>query len=214
MVLEHIENVNIKYYIKHSSSWQILFAEVCQCLNTINILQIALSLQNISIKHINIKINVYLGQPGFQKGDNINTNRTHLLHNLPERVEILGHAHIICIIVVDNRIICCQIFCDLLINSAFEQIFNVMQLILVKLSGILRKIFNPKIPQYLPFILLYLLTHKKTLKKITKINDIVPLKWEFSIFGIWLLLAPFSWVYLRYQKRQRKSFNILSILRK
>jgi hypothetical protein len=27
-------------------------------------------------------------------------------------------------------------------------------------------------------------------------------------------LAPFSWVYLRYQKRQRKSFNILSILRK
>jgi hypothetical protein len=47
---------------------KILFAEVCQCLNTINILQIALSLQNISIKHINIKINVYLGQPGFQKG--------------------------------------------------------------------------------------------------------------------------------------------------
>ena len=41
--------------------------------------------------------------------------------------------------VVHNRIICCQIFCDLLINSAFEQIFNVMQLILVKLSGILSK---------------------------------------------------------------------------
>jgi hypothetical protein len=37
-----------------------------------------------------------------------------------------------------NRIICCQIFCDLLINSAFEQIFNVMQLILVKWSGILK----------------------------------------------------------------------------
>jgi hypothetical protein len=32
-----------------------------------------------------------------------------------------------------------QIFFDLLINSAFEQIFNVMQLILVKLSGILSK---------------------------------------------------------------------------
>jgi hypothetical protein len=40
-------------------SKQILFAEVCQCLNTINILQIPLSLQHISIKHINIKINVY-----------------------------------------------------------------------------------------------------------------------------------------------------------
>ena len=73
------------------------------------------------------------------KGDNINTNRTHPLHNLPERVQILGHVHIICITVVHNRIICCQIFCDLLINSAFEWIFNVMQLILVKLSGILSK---------------------------------------------------------------------------
>jgi hypothetical protein len=62
-----------------------------------------------------------------------------LLLNLPERVQILGHAHIICITVVHNRIICCQIFCDLLINSAFERIFNVMQLILVKLSGILSK---------------------------------------------------------------------------
>ena len=40
-------------------SWQIYFEEGYQCLNTINILQIAISLQNISIKHINIKINVY-----------------------------------------------------------------------------------------------------------------------------------------------------------
>ena len=31
---------------------------------------IAYSLQNISIKHINIKINVYFWQPGFKKGDN------------------------------------------------------------------------------------------------------------------------------------------------
>ena len=74
-----------------------------------------------------------------KKGDILNTNRTHPLHNLPGRVQILGPAHIICIIVVHIRIICCQIFCDLLINSAFEQIFNVMQLILVKLSGILSK---------------------------------------------------------------------------
>jgi hypothetical protein len=51
-------------------SKQILFEEGCQCLNTIHILQIALSLQNISIKHINIKINVSFRPPGFKKGDN------------------------------------------------------------------------------------------------------------------------------------------------
>jgi hypothetical protein len=54
--------------------------------------------------------------------------------NLPERVQILGHVHIICITVWENRIICSQIFCDLLLKSAFEQIFNVMQLILVKIK--------------------------------------------------------------------------------
>ena len=85
--------------------------------------------------------------------------------NLPERVQILGHAHILCITVRDNRmeriyigycllsnpfhlfmnkiclrwkwdniIICCQIFCDLLLKSAFERIFNSMQLILVKIK--------------------------------------------------------------------------------
>ena len=54
--------------------------------------------------------------------------------NLSERVQILGHAHILCITVRENRIICCQIFCDLLLKSAFERIFNVMQLILVKIK--------------------------------------------------------------------------------
>jgi cellobiose-specific phosphotransferase system component IIC len=54
--------------------------------------------------------------------------------NLPERVQILCHAHIICITVLENRIICCQIFCDLLLKSAFEWIFNVMQLNLVKIK--------------------------------------------------------------------------------
>jgi hypothetical protein len=34
----------------------------------------------------------------------------------------------------DDRIICCQIFCDLLLKSACEQIFIVMQLILVKIK--------------------------------------------------------------------------------
>jgi hypothetical protein len=51
-----------------------------------------------------------------------------------ERVQILCHAHIICITVLENRIICCQIFCDLLLKSALERIFNVMQLILVKIK--------------------------------------------------------------------------------
>jgi hypothetical protein len=54
--------------------------------------------------------------------------------NFPERVQILCHAHIICITVLEKRIICCQIFCDLLLKSAFERIFNVMQFILVKIK--------------------------------------------------------------------------------
>ena len=54
--------------------------------------------------------------------------------NLPERVQILDHAHIICITVRENIIICCQIFCDLLLKSVFERIFNVMQFILVKIK--------------------------------------------------------------------------------
>jgi hypothetical protein len=43
------------------------------------------------------------------------------------------------LLLLTTVIICCQIFCDLLISYAFEWIFNVMQLILVKLSGILSK---------------------------------------------------------------------------
>ena len=58
----------------------------------------------------------------------------HMSDNLPERVQILGHVHILCITVRENRIICCQIFCDLLLKSAFGRIFNVMQLILVKIK--------------------------------------------------------------------------------
>ena len=54
--------------------------------------------------------------------------------NLPERVQILCHANIICITVLENRIICCQIFCDLLLKSVFERIFNVMHLILVQIK--------------------------------------------------------------------------------
>ena len=54
--------------------------------------------------------------------------------NLPERVQILDHAHIIGITVRENRIICGQIFCDLLLKSAFERIVYVMQLIIVTLK--------------------------------------------------------------------------------
>ena len=62
------------------------------------------------------------------------TEQVRMGDNLPARVQILGHAHIICITVRENRIICCQIFCDLLLKSAFERILNVMQLILVKIK--------------------------------------------------------------------------------
>jgi hypothetical protein len=55
-------------------------------------------------------------------------------NNLPERVQILCHAHTICITVLENRSICCQIFCDLLLKFAFERIFNVMQLILIRIK--------------------------------------------------------------------------------
>jgi hypothetical protein len=54
--------------------------------------------------------------------------------NLPERVQILCHVQIICITVLENRFICYQILCDLLLKSAFERIFNVMQLLLVKIK--------------------------------------------------------------------------------
>ena len=49
-------------------------------------------------------------------------------------VNLPDYVHIICITVLENRIICCQIFCDLLLKSAIEGIFNVMQLILVKIK--------------------------------------------------------------------------------
>jgi hypothetical protein len=54
--------------------------------------------------------------------------------NLPERVQILYHAHIICITVLEHRIFSCQIFCDLLLKSAFERILNIMQVILIKIK--------------------------------------------------------------------------------
>jgi hypothetical protein len=43
-------------------------------------------------------------------------------------------VHIICITVRENRIIGCQIFSNLLLKSAFQRIFNVIQFFLVKIK--------------------------------------------------------------------------------
>jgi len=40
--------------------------------------------------------------------------------NLPERVQILGHTHIQKKKLRENRIICCQIFCDLLLLATLQ----------------------------------------------------------------------------------------------
>ena len=82
--------------------------------------------------------------------------------NLPERVQILGHAHIICITVRENRIICCQIFCDLLLKSAFEHIFNVIQLILVKSKWHIK--WNYLIQKFHDICLSYYFKHHQTNK--------------------------------------------------
>ena len=60
-----------------------------------------------------------------------------------------------------DRIIWCQIFCDLLLKSAFEWIFNVMQLILVKFKW-----------------------HIKWKCSIQKFHDIC-LSYYFNVIGIW-----------------------------
>jgi hypothetical protein len=57
--------------------------------------------------------------------------------NLPERVQILGHAHIIYITVRENRIICCQIICDLLLKSVNVVIFAHWQLTTLFLGNLI-----------------------------------------------------------------------------
>ena len=73
--------------------------------------------------------------------------------NFPERVQILGHTHILCITVQENWIIYCQIFCDLLLISAFAQIFNVMQLILVKIKWQIKFFLKQVWPIWIKFVL-------------------------------------------------------------
>ena len=80
--------------------------------------------------------------------------------NILERVQILGHVHIICITVWENRIICCQIFCDLLLKSAFEQIFNVMRLILVNIKWkyLIQKFHNICLSYYIKWKFLQIIS--------------------------------------------------------
>ena len=68
------------------------------------------------------------------KRDIIETQIEHTRYTISPKEFKSWVTHIMYITVVDNRLICCQIFCDLLINSAFA-----MQLILAKLSRILSK---------------------------------------------------------------------------
>jgi hypothetical protein len=74
--------------------------------------------------------------------------------NLPETVQILCHALIICITVLENIIICCQIFCDLLLKSAFD-----LQLILVQIKWhikwkyLIKKFHNICLSYYFKYLL-------------------------------------------------------------
>ena len=90
----------------------------------------------------------------------------HIVH---ERVQILGHVHILCITLRDNRIICCQIFYDLLLKSAFEQIFNVMQLILVKIEWHIK--WKYLIQKFHDIFLTYYFKHQNSINQ--SINDCI-----------------------------------------
>ena len=103
--------------------------------------------------------------------------------NLPQSVQILCHAHIICITVLENRIICCKIFCDLLLKPAFERIFNVMQLIWFKIKWHIKwkyliKKFNDICLSY------YFKSHWTKKKEITKQN----IDYIFDILFMWVLI--------------------------
>jgi hypothetical protein len=72
-----------------------------------------------------------------------NANDMRVTQDLTSFGEIIAHAHSVdenkCRMQVNidsvcNRIICCQIFYDLLLKSAFERMFSAMQLILVKIK--------------------------------------------------------------------------------
>jgi hypothetical protein len=93
----------------------------------------------------------------------------HMSDNLPERVQILGHMHIICITVRENRIICCQIFCNLLLKSAFEWIFNVK----IKWKYLIQKFHDICLSYYLTHLILWIRcpTLSFVMKKETKNHE-------------------------------------------
>ena len=68
--------------------------------------------------------------------------------NLPERVQILGHAHIICITVREDRIICCQIFGDLLLKYSTIFAFHITMYFIIYffiIFSLLRRCFPSSI---------------------------------------------------------------------
>ena len=89
----------------------------------------------IITKYINIKIFTF----DSQKGDNL-TQIEHTRYTISPKEFKSWVTHIsFALLLCTTELSPVKYFFDLFINSAFEQIFNVMQLILVKLSGILSK---------------------------------------------------------------------------
>jgi hypothetical protein len=101
--------------------------------------------------------------------------------NLPERVQILCYAHIICITVLENINICCQIFCDFGIND--------LRFIKCKLTTIIVKIAEHKLLNLLVFkggklpLQFDLCWKKKRLKSITL---------KYKVFLVIFLRAGFN----------------------
>ena len=98
----------------------------------------------------------------------------HMSDNLPERVQILGHMHIICITVRENRIICCQIFCNLLLKSAFEWIFNVI----IKWKYLIQKFHDICLSYYFNCEFYHFNCYSDNLHKIKSLSYVV-------IYNLW-----------------------------
>ena len=124
--------------------------------------------------------------------------------NLPERVQILGHTHIPCITVREHRIICCQIFCDFLLKSTFERIFNVMQLILVKIKWhikwkyLIQKFHEICLSFYLKFnyCLFNPVTYWMTQSAGIESNNIITKIMLNMILGSNMAMLDFLWLYI------------------
>jgi hypothetical protein len=128
--------------------------------------------------------------------------------NLPERVQILGHTHILCITVRENRIFCSQIFCDFLLKSAFERIFNVMQLILVKIKWHINK-WKYLIQKFHDIFLSYYYTVRYyNICISTHTNWTFYIKWGVRFRYQMSFILSFS-IYLFYKKKMNYRVNWL-----